>query len=84
MADGPATENGGIEVTPEMIEAGKMAFVCHSPYYESVGDGAIRVFKAMLRTWARGRPGTAITPDGNGRRDGVADAIEQLGEDDLR
>lgn len=44
MADRPAPE---IEVTPEMIEAGAVAFCSFDSRFELEEDAAVRVYEAM-------------------------------------
>jgi hypothetical protein len=44
-----ATENCGIEITPEMIEAGATELASYSHGWESLEDGAERIFRAMVR-----------------------------------
>lgn len=49
MDDRPAHEEDEIEVTPEMIEAGALAYTDYDPRFEGIEDVAIRVYIAMTR-----------------------------------
>lgn len=47
-ADRPARRDEEIEITPEMIRAGKFVLLSFDRNYESFDDGARRVFLAMM------------------------------------
>lgn len=42
------TPTDEIEITPEMIEAGVLAFVEHDDFFEGKEDAVRRVFRAMI------------------------------------
>ncbi len=47
MADRPATENGGMEITPAMIEAGVLALLEYDPNFSNEEGVVVEVFRAM-------------------------------------
>jgi hypothetical protein len=47
-ADSPAHRDKEIEITPEMIEAGRLALLSFDKDYESFDDGARRIFLSMM------------------------------------
>ena len=47
MDDRPAHCEDEIDVTPEMIEAGALAYLEHDPRFEGTDAAAIRVYRAM-------------------------------------
>ncbi len=49
MVDRSALESQEIEATPEMIEAGVEAFLCHDGRFDSEGETAEEIFRVMYR-----------------------------------
>lgn len=47
MVDRPAPELDEIEIAPEMIKAGKSAFLDYDDDYEFAEDAVVRIFFAM-------------------------------------
>lgn len=44
-----------IEITPEMVEAGKIALAAYSPYFHLEEEGVIAIYMAMASARNQGR-----------------------------
>lgn len=50
MADRPVPENGEIEITPEMIEAGVATYAAVDRRFEGIDDAVKRIYREMARS----------------------------------